>query len=423
MDPDGKFAVSQAAFKRYCRTIQFEEDTHALWSSLDCAGEGKLLIEQFCIQAADVLAAFRSWAHRSFGSCVGLLETPEALKRRKQQRADGTTFVKASLSVNTFGSLLWMYGYPPLLGSDGDVLLWYITTTLDYHGGSLITFADLEWLDGWQPTAWLVAEPDEETWTKIRASLEEKYGSVLCAWRKELDLDNSNKLTWPEWCQSCHRLGITGNIAGAWRSLDQRRVGYVSLKEICKESEAILSLFKEWAETRFSSMQEAFRAMDADGGGSLSLPELKSACYKYKCGAVDPKLLFDVLSSNGRTISRKDFNFLNEFHAADEEAHAEVRDATAELWKEVFTAHQARVAAKSETPSWAQIRHRSPPARPPSRFGSHEMAAPVSCIPADFALGTKFLVSPYALPLKPKTAAARRTRLRRSLSDVALKSK
>jgi len=430
MDPDGKLAITRSAFKHYCRKIQFEEDINALWNCFDPAGEGVLAIEQFALPAADVLATFRTWAHQSFGSCLGLFETPEAIKRRTTRRADGSFFQKACMSVRDFSSLLWAYGYPPLFGQDGDVLLWYITVSLDFHGGSLITCKDLQWLDGWQPTAWLGAEPDEEAWLKVRSLLEEEYGNLLRAWRKELDTRNANRLTWTQFCEACRRLGFDGNVAGAWRALDQRRVGYISFKEVCPSSAQILVQFQQWAEVKFSSMQEAFRSIDVDGGGSLSFQELKSGCYRYRCQC-DPQVLFDALSSNGRSISRKDFLFLAEWVSADEDAATEFKKVLDDLWKEIFTAHQTRESAPrpGSAASWCPPRPvQLDRNRTPARFGSPSATVAIGCIPADFALATPFPISPYSMPcvVRPRSSTNGKTQrrtLRRAISDTTIRAK
>jgi len=355
---------------------------------------------------------------------LGDLGRPALTTSERQKEAERMKTSKASMSKSDFASLLWAYGYPPLLGQDGDVLLWYITVTLDFHGGSLIACADMEWLDGWQPTEWLVAEPDEDEWSKIRAVLENEFGSLLRAWRKELDKDNSNKLTWPEWREACRRLGIHGNVVGAWRTLDKRRVGYISLKELDRPSAEVLTDFKRWSEVKFSSMHEAFRAMDADGGGSLSLAELKGAFYKYKC-STDPKLLFDVLSSNGRTVSRKDYSFLNDWASADEEAAEEFKTVIDELWKEISVAHQSRKSMRPDSASSvmsSKIHRPQCLPKTPSRFGLASPASISTCIPADFTLGTVFPVSPYSMSLRPQSSV-RRKRLLRSASDSTMSSR
>jgi len=423
LDPDGKFAVSKSVFKQYCRTIQFEDDVKALWISLDPAGEGQLRIEQFSLQATDLLVSFRAWCISSFGSCLGLFQSMEAKKRRRQRRGDGSYFVKPSMSVNAFSSLLWAYGYPPLLGPDGDAIVWYLTTTLDLHGGSFISFSDLKWLDGWQPTEWLVTEPDHGAWLEIRSNLEAEFGNLVRAWRRELDVDNSNKFTWPQWQEVCRKRGIDAgsNVAGAWCALDQHRMGYISLKDLCKESASMLSTFKSWAETKFGSTHEAFRAMDSDGGGSLSLAELRGACYKYKCDS-DPRQLFNVLSQHGRNLSRKDFHFLSDWAAVDEEAMTEIRIATENLWKEIFIAQKSKSSLKDA--ERFPLRHVASCSKLPCRVGSPAMKSTSSCIPVDFILGTQF-PSPYAALQRPRTVDSNmrgRTRPQRSTSAPSIRA-
>jgi len=270
---------------------------------------------------------------------------------------------------------------------------------LDYHAGGFISVNDLKWLDGWQPVEWLLASPDQEAWAEIRERLETKFGHLLRAWRFELDADNSNQLSWTEFKAACERLKLCANIGGAWRYLDTHRLGCISLHDFDKTSADTMSIFQEWAEVRFGSLPEAFNEMDSDGGGTLSRHEFGFACLKFKNCPIDSELLFDALSSNGKCVSKKDFNFLNAWRRLDDEFVEDFLNTTQSLWDEVFALRRRAIppgpaiGGSISRPVSASPVVKSQPGTPPRRL---RLRARSPCIPADFALGKTFPRSPYA---------------------------
>lgn len=139
------------------------------------------------------------------------------------------------------------------------------------------------------------------------------------------------------------------------------------MKEYDLPSAELLESFKRWADENFGSVQVAFKALDADGGGTVSLSELKKGCRKLKWQG-EVKLLFDCLGGGGeeqgdggrKAITVKDVIFLDSWEVSVP------TDAAAE--KEAILARFERERENS----------RSSPASRPSQSHASRLATPAS---------------------------------------------
>jgi len=144
---------------------------------------------------------------------------------------------------------------------------------------------------------------------------------MIAAWRRCLDTDGSNKVSWAEFVQASERLRFKGNIAGAWRALDIDLSGWISLNELDPVSHNLLVSFKHWATRHFRSVGAAFRNLDKDNSGSLTFSEIRKATKQLKWDG-DPKLLFEALDMSGertaaeprRTIDLDEIAFLDGYN-------------------------------------------------------------------------------------------------------------
>merc|ERR1712166_811723 len=139
--------------------------------------------------------------------------------------------------------MLKWYKCPMMQGENNKKSTRFLCKCLDLGGGGFVCGSDLEWPDKWKPSAWLTAVPDEAAWLHLRGVLLEEFGHILKAWRFELDADNSNRLSWQEFCDACKRLKFAGNMGGAWRWLDKELVGWISLAAVDMEASDILHSF------------------------------------------------------------------------------------------------------------------------------------------------------------------------------------
>ncbi|CAE7570858.1 SEN102 [Symbiodinium natans] len=190
-----------------------------------------------------------------------------------------------------------------------------------------LTFQDIELLcsfsgfvDGWRPPAYLVAERNPKAAQEIRSMLLAKYGHFLKAWRTVLDKDNSNVCNWDEFYQAIKNLKYQGDIAGAWLALDEDLSGSITLSEIDKESSAMLMKFKKWAVDQFGSVRAAFKVLDRDKSGELSLPEFRHAVLVNGLACCDDVLLFKCLDCGGHgRLLLHEVNFLDDWEACDDD--------------------------------------------------------------------------------------------------------
>merc|ERR1719162_1224110 len=100
-----------------------------------------------------------------------------------------------------------------------------------------------------------------------------KYKNYLSAWRRLLDRDGSNHCNWEEFQAACRKVGFVGDVAGAWRALDEDLSGSITLHEIDPPSSDILCRFRQWADLQFGGVKSAFGVFDADGGLDISYKE------------------------------------------------------------------------------------------------------------------------------------------------------
>jgi hypothetical protein len=130
--------------------------------------------------------------------------------------------------------------------------------------------------------------------------LKDKYGHILAAWRNVFDRDGSCRVSWTEFQAACAQIGFKGDVAGAWRALDEDLSGFISLRELDPASHELLISFKTYVERSFGNVSRAFKTGDADGSGELTALEFRRVCRRLRWSG-DPRLLFDALNSDPKT--------------------------------------------------------------------------------------------------------------------------
>eukprot|EP00434_Breviolum_minutum_P037804 symbB.v1.2.033522.t1/scaffold4177.1/size43486/1 len=305
-------------------------DQGALWRSLDKDSLGSIGMEDLAPQHCSVLATFRQFMHERVGSCSAVWDHAIALDACVGQR-EGLWKSTRKLLLQPFLRVLRELGWPTSHADSRSTLL----ASLDFFGCGFVSRSDLEWLDGWVPPEWIYSEPDAEALAELQALVAKKYSHPLSAWRSLFDRDDSNSVSWLEFCEACEKLKFKGNMGGAWRALDIDLSGRISLLELMpkggvefdEDSALILISFKAWAMKHFGSVTLMFRHLDQDGSGSLSYPELRRACRRLKWKG-DVQLLFNCLDTDGvraggrRNISPQELFFLDSWEVKEEEMKA-----------------------------------------------------------------------------------------------------
>eukprot|EP00746_Dinoflagellata_sp_MGD_P167835 gnl/MRDRNA2_/MRDRNA2_98775_c0_seq1.p1 gnl/MRDRNA2_/MRDRNA2_98775_c0~~gnl/MRDRNA2_/MRDRNA2_98775_c0_seq1.p1 ORF type:complete len:768 (+),score=140.77 gnl/MRDRNA2_/MRDRNA2_98775_c0_seq1:99-2402(+) len=354
LDSEGKHRISRQRLLCYCRALNFSGSATALYRGLERDTDGAFGLEDFTPNHADILETFRSWAINSFGSCAKLWQTEPfqaaEKKGRLAMKVRGREFVHAALLLGyrnqspTAAEVQRIKGNVDKISPENE--LKFVARGLDLNGCGFVRREDLEWLDGWNPPVWLRAKPNFTALQEFKGVLIEQYGTYIKAWRRCLDTDESNRVSWTEFQQACGKLHFRGDVAGAWRALDLDLSGLISLNELDPESHNLLVSFKHWSEKHFGSVGCAFRSLDRDESGSLTLSEIRKACKQLYWDG-DPKQLFDALDMSNnpgelrRTIDFEEMAYLDGYND-DVSLHktsdsASVFDSTSESWRSQTT--------------------------------------------------------------------------------------
>lgn len=304
LDPIGSFKLSRQDLGKYCRVNNLELSMSSLWQSLDVDECGEVRLEEIAGKPAAALARFSLWSRNSFGTCAIWKEIMKVAKPPTSWKST------SSLTPATFIQALCALYWPGAGDLKGQAAL---TAALDLNGCGIMSRSDLDWLEKWDPPAWLCMQPDQRAWQKIRALLLKMYGRPLRAWRA-IDLDDTNMISWQEFVDVCDQVGFNGNRGGAWRHLDEDISGTITLFEFDKPSAEILESFKNWIDSNFGSVEYAFKTMDTDGSGTLSYAELARYCKRLQWEG-DVRNIFECLNVDmapgAKALSYAEVGFLD----------------------------------------------------------------------------------------------------------------
>jgi Ca2+-binding EF-hand superfamily protein len=122
-----------------------------------------------------------------------------------------------------------------------------------------------------------------------------KFGTMIGAWRRHLDMDGNGKLTFGEFCTAVRRLGYCGNLNNLWKTYDTDSKGYVTIKDVDPEADMLVSSFLTLLGEKYGLIETAWReGFHQDPHGSINIEQLESGC-QYLDYPHDPKQLFKCL--------------------------------------------------------------------------------------------------------------------------------
>jgi len=249
LDQNGNLNISKVEMLKGCRQVAFGGDVMALWKAMDSDGDGCVQLPELDVRMALVLASFKKWcSEKHEGSSLKAINHLAAITRRRTAKWSAEDFI-AALSLTN---------YPGVPGMSFKQAAAMLHEAGDLTGHKYIVAQDLSFLDEWDPSPWLCAEPDIAGKDAMIAMLRSRYVNLIVAWRRLFDKNNKNHVTFKDFVTACNRLQIE-NVPGIWRALDAENLGFISLKNIDNESHSVLVNFKEWAEDTFGSITFAFR--------------------------------------------------------------------------------------------------------------------------------------------------------------------
>eukprot|EP00928_Gymnodinium_smaydae_P011293 TRINITY_DN14186_c0_g1_i2.p1 TRINITY_DN14186_c0_g1~~TRINITY_DN14186_c0_g1_i2.p1 ORF type:complete len:838 (-),score=171.73 TRINITY_DN14186_c0_g1_i2:191-2704(-) len=290
LSPDGLTHLQRAQFFKACADMGWQKDVRILWKAFDKDESGYIVIDELDLASAELLARFHKFVMDKFGGTAACFKAMDVKGRRK-------------VKLEEFAYVLKKHGahLPPKTLFAG----------MDRYRNGYLVEDDMEFLERWRPLPFLLARPNRAAMEEFKRLLLKTYKNYLRAWRRVLDVDNTNRCNWDEFQNACKRVGFAGDIAGAWRALDEDLYGEITLATIDGYSSERLMSFKLWATEEFGGVFYAFGVFDDDGSNSISSLEFRSACriYGFPDDAVSLFRALDVEGSG--TLSRKEVAFLD----------------------------------------------------------------------------------------------------------------
>ncbi|CAJ1406044.1 unnamed protein product, partial [Effrenium voratum] len=166
----------------------------------------------------------------------------------------------------------------------------------------------------------VASSPKEEKKEKaaaFRQALSRRFGSLLHAWREELDPDGAGRVTFGEFCLVLSRLGLRGEVRSLWTELTKKdETGFLSFRDLDPQTDQMVSELREKLTQEFQNMLLAWiKGLDTRGTGLVSEKQFLRCCQKVGFTG-DAKDLFHRLKPDaGRSLMTiQDFD-TKAFHA------------------------------------------------------------------------------------------------------------
>lgn len=279
IDLDGSMSIQKHELFLAVKDMSWPGNMRFLWKALDKDDSGITSLAELDLKVAERLAKFKDFTATKFGSAV------EAFRAFDIQR-------KGKLKEQEFIEACRKEGFMQMNAA--------LFHGLDWQKNKYVMEKDLAFLDTWRAPRYLICEPNEQAAQDFKKALLKVYKTYVRAWRSGLDRDNSNSVGYEEFEAAAKKIRFTGDIPGAWRSLDDDVSGFISLHEIDVEASRVISEFKCWADSEFGGVRRVFKIFSNSalhGTFELTSREFRKACMSYAYQG-DSKGLFDALDAN-----------------------------------------------------------------------------------------------------------------------------
>jgi len=296
--PDTSMAIRKNDLFKACANIGWQGDVRLLYKAFDKDDSGFVSIEELDAKSAEILAQFWALVTQQLG---GAAEAFRALDKHNARK----------LRPGDFADGLKRHGFqhsPKLLFK-----------SLDVNGSRTLVEKDFLFLDAWNPPKFLWTRANPRAAEEVKALLVRKYKNNLMAWRQALDTDGSNHCTFSEFEATCKKINYGGDVAGAWRHLDDDLSGFITLHEIDPEASDHLLLFKKWCDDEFGNIKSAFGVFDDGGNNEVSYREFRRACQIFGFKGDEVKQLFKALDAEGSgSLTLDEVAFIDSWEFNDE---------------------------------------------------------------------------------------------------------
>jgi len=301
LSPNDAVTLNKNQFMKACAKMGCQANSTLIWQTLDVDSTATISLDKLDLRSAELLANFHKFIMDRFGSAIAAFG---AIDRANTKQVRVTEFEK----------VLQQLGF-----SRSQREIRELFAGLDKDDNKSITVHDMVFLDKWRVQPVLLASPNPIAMNEVKKLLLDKCGSYLKAWRQILDKDSSNRCSLTEFVGACQRLRYSGDILGAWRALDADLSGYITLAEIDLADHKYLLSFKQWADEEFGSTTNVFDLIEKDDEGIVTEDEFRHFLYRNGYSN-SPGALFRALDCNrGGTLSLDEVAFLDDWEPENDD--------------------------------------------------------------------------------------------------------
>eukprot|EP00746_Dinoflagellata_sp_MGD_P000358 gnl/MRDRNA2_/MRDRNA2_100645_c0_seq1.p1 gnl/MRDRNA2_/MRDRNA2_100645_c0~~gnl/MRDRNA2_/MRDRNA2_100645_c0_seq1.p1 ORF type:complete len:699 (+),score=124.53 gnl/MRDRNA2_/MRDRNA2_100645_c0_seq1:102-2198(+) len=294
-DPDQNMKITFTEFCDGCKALQFQGDVTELFRSIDTDNSGELSLDEVDSRIANLWTTFRLWCVQAFDSVRDMLLQVSG----GAQTLDRTTFIDGLRRCG------WTLQFEEILFE-----------AMDTKDVGMLSAADFKWFAQDQRrqqrkekakarALWEQNKRgrDRQKQThalhSFKALLRQRHTSMLRAWRRCIDFDESMTVHKTELYTACGKLGWLGDCRALWEALDADGSGMTTLEELDLDSALHLAKFKQFLDGKFGSAVQSFRAFDRFNSKKLKLSEFAGALKGH--GYTDrSNLLFHALDRDGK---------------------------------------------------------------------------------------------------------------------------
>lgn len=317
-DIDNDQRVNKFEFNEGMRHLGYQGKIPQLFADLDDDGSGELTMPEIDPDQASVWTEFRSFCVEHFKSVDLMMERLSDVNKVESNKKAPCKVEKVTESE--FTQNLKRMGW----SGGGENLLF---SALRAEESGAIDHSRLRWLgiELKRRTKKALArakhsskrqkrsDEGQELFHDFKAYLKKKYGNLVRAWRTVFRSNETMILPKPAFLKACAAMGFATNAKTLWTVLDKDNSGFASLDELDPQSALVLAEFKLLIDNKFSSVHDAFVAIDLEGKKKITAKQFDDALKRY--GWIGPtKQLFVYMDNDSRKILQPhDFNFLEKW--------------------------------------------------------------------------------------------------------------
>lgn len=288
LSPDGAMVLHRNLLFKACSNMGWTGDVRSLYKGFDKDDSGYISIEELDMRSAEILAHFRVFTEQKFGNASATFRALDKFNQKKLREQEFISALK-SLGFKHSGKIIF-HG-------------------LDHRGFKALVEEDLAFLDRWKPRVFLTATANSQVLDDLKALLLKEKKTYLKAWRHLLDVDSSNRCNYDEFEAACKQ----GDVAGAWRALDEDSSGYITLFEFDPVSSRSLEDFRKWCDEEFGSVRSAFGVFDVTGDNEVSYREWRRSLRIYGFTGNASALFHALDVERNGSLSVNEVDFLDEW--------------------------------------------------------------------------------------------------------------